>query len=82
MEPNVVDYDLIINESEIFAEERSKEEKVEESMKIFSFLSKNESSMKLILQKLHEYKAKWRSHGRNSPTWGFFFIDDESKVDV
>jgi hypothetical protein len=54
MEPNVVDYDLIINESEIFVEEIIKEEKVEESMKILSFLSKNENSMKLILQKLHE----------------------------
>lgn len=40
MEPNFVDYDLIVNESEIFIEERSKEEKVEESMKILSFFVK------------------------------------------
>jgi len=32
MDPNVVDYDLIVNESEIFAQEKSKEEKVEEYM--------------------------------------------------
>jgi hypothetical protein len=40
MEPNIVDYDLIVNESEIFIEERSKEEIFEESMKILSFLFK------------------------------------------
>jgi len=32
MDPNVIDYDLIVNESEIFAQEKSKEEKVEEYM--------------------------------------------------
>jgi hypothetical protein len=40
MEPNIVDYDLIVNESEIFIEERFKGKKVEKSMKILSFLFK------------------------------------------
>jgi hypothetical protein len=31
MDPNVVDYNIIVNESEIFAQEKSEEEKVEES---------------------------------------------------
>jgi hypothetical protein len=30
MDPNVVDYDIIVNESEIFAQEKSEKEKVEE----------------------------------------------------
>jgi hypothetical protein len=58
MVPNVVEYDLIINENEIFAQEKSKDEKVEEFVIISSFISKNEKNMRLILKKLHEQKAK------------------------
>ncbi len=32
MDPIVVDYDLIVNESENFVQEKSKKEKVEQSM--------------------------------------------------
>ncbi len=55
MDPNVVDYDLIVNESENFVQEKSKKEKVE---KFVITLSKNEKSMRLILKKLHEQIPK------------------------
>jgi hypothetical protein len=54
MDPNVVDYDLFVNESEIFAQDKSKEEKVEEFVIIPSSMSKNEKNMRLIPKKLHE----------------------------
>lgn len=72
MDPNVVDYDLIVNENENFVEEKSKKGK---SWRVFdnpSSLSKNEKSMKLILKKLHEQIPKWRPHGRNSSTHDIF----------
>jgi len=58
MDPNVVDYDLIENGSEIFTQEKSKEGKIEESMIIPSSMSKNENNMRLILEKLCEQKVK------------------------
>jgi hypothetical protein len=38
--------------------------------------------MQLFMKKIHfKQRASWKLHGRNSPTWAFFF-NDESKVDV
>jgi hypothetical protein len=54
MDPNVVDYHIIVNESEIFAQEKSKEEKVEKHVIILRSMSKNEKNMRLIPKKLHE----------------------------
>ncbi len=31
---------------------------------------------------LHEQKLKWRFHGKNSATWGFFYVNDELVVNV
>jgi hypothetical protein len=38
--------------------------------------------MQLIMNKLHEQRLKWRPRGKNSPTWAFFFVNDESPFDL
>jgi hypothetical protein len=73
---------LTINDNEIFVEERSKEERIEESMTTPNSMWENENSMKLTFKNLHEQKMKWRPHGRNYHAWVFSYINDESKVDV
>jgi hypothetical protein len=34
------------------------------------------------MKRLHEQRLKWRLHGKNSPTWGFSYVNDELVVDV
>jgi hypothetical protein len=68
MESNIVaNVDMVVNENEIFFEEKS-EERVEESRTSPSFHLENEDNMRIILKKLHEQKTKWKPRGRNSPT--------------
>jgi len=50
--------------------------------KVPSFLSINDDIMQFIMNKLHEQRLKWRPHGKNSPTWHFFPINDESPFDL
>jgi hypothetical protein len=68
MESDVVaDVDMVVNENEIFIEEKS-EERVKESKTSPSSHSENEDNMRIILKNLHEQTAKWKPHGKNSPT--------------
>jgi hypothetical protein len=67
MESNIVaNVGMVINENEIFFEEKS-EERVEESRTNPSFHSENEDNMRIVFKNLHEQKTKCRPHGRNFP---------------
>ncbi len=81
MEPNFLDggCDVFINESEIRPKERIESER---SKNIPSFQSKNDDTMQFIIRQLHEQKLKCKPHGRNFPTRVFFFVNDESPINV
>jgi hypothetical protein len=34
------------------------------------------------MNKLHEQRSKWRPRGKNSLTWAFFCVNDESPFDL
>jgi hypothetical protein len=35
-----------------------------------------------MMKKLHEQRLKWKPHGKNSSTWAFLCVDDESLIHV
>ncbi len=67
------------NESEIKIKEKIECESFKE---ILNLQSKNDDTMWLIMNKLHEQRLKWKPHGRNFPILAFFFVNNESLVDL
>ncbi len=35
-----------------------------------------------MMKNLHEQRLKWKPQGKNSSTWAFFGVDDESIIHV
>jgi hypothetical protein len=64
---------MLVNESEIFIEERN-EKKVEKSITNSILILKMRNNMRIVLKKLHEKKAKWRPCERIFLTWVFFIL--------